>query len=38
LHASELGFAHPISGSALHWTMPLPADLQKLLNNLRGKD
>jgi 23S rRNA pseudouridine1911/1915/1917 synthase len=35
LHAAELGFTHPITGTALHWTMPLPADLQELLERLR---
>src|SRR5262249_15698436 len=27
LHAAELGFAHPVTGEALHWSMPLPQDL-----------
>jgi 23S rRNA pseudouridine1911/1915/1917 synthase len=36
LHATELGFAHPMSGEAMHWEMPLPADLQGLLNRLRS--
>jgi 23S rRNA pseudouridine1911/1915/1917 synthase len=31
LHATELGFEHPASGEHLHWMMPLPADLQKLI-------
>jgi 23S rRNA pseudouridine1911/1915/1917 synthase len=35
LHATELGFAHPVSGEATHWTMPLPADLQAFLEKLR---
>jgi 23S rRNA pseudouridine1911/1915/1917 synthase len=35
LHAAELGFIHPVSGEALHWSMPLPADLQAFLNKLR---
>ncbi len=35
LHAAELGFVHPVSGEALHWTMPLPADLQAFLQRLR---
>jgi 23S rRNA pseudouridine1911/1915/1917 synthase len=34
LHATEFGFAHPVSGGALHWTMPLPPDLAKLLAKL----
>jgi 23S rRNA pseudouridine1911/1915/1917 synthase len=36
LHAAELGFVHPITGETLHWTMPLPKDLQALLERLRG--
>jgi 23S rRNA pseudouridine1911/1915/1917 synthase len=35
LHASELGFTHPASGAALHWTMPMPADLATFLDQLR---
>jgi 23S rRNA pseudouridine1911/1915/1917 synthase len=34
LHATELGFEHPASGEHLHWTMPLPGDLQKFVNGL----
>jgi 23S rRNA pseudouridine1911/1915/1917 synthase len=36
LHAAELGFTHPASGEPLHWSMPLPADLQALVERLRG--
>lgn len=35
LHAAELGFAHPVTGTAMHWTMPLPADLQAFVDRLR---
>jgi 23S rRNA pseudouridine1911/1915/1917 synthase len=35
LHAAELGFAHPVTREALHWTMPLPADLQDFVERLR---
>jgi 23S rRNA pseudouridine1911/1915/1917 synthase len=35
LHAAELGLVHPVSGQSLHWSMPLPADLQDLLDRLR---
>ena len=35
-HAAELGFTHPVSGALMHWTMPLPADLQTLLDRLRS--
>jgi 23S rRNA pseudouridine1911/1915/1917 synthase len=27
LHATELAFAHPTSGAAMHFESPLPADL-----------
>jgi 23S rRNA pseudouridine1911/1915/1917 synthase len=37
LHAAELGFVHPITGVAMHWTMPLPPDLQAFLDRLRGE-
>jgi 23S rRNA pseudouridine1911/1915/1917 synthase len=37
LHAAELGFAHPITGEPLHWTMPLPPDLQAFVDLLRGQ-
>lgn len=35
LHALELGFEHPVTGAPLHWHMPLPADLEELLQRLR---
>jgi 23S rRNA pseudouridine1911/1915/1917 synthase len=35
LHAAELGFDHPVTGEALHWSMPLPADLEAFLARLR---
>jgi 23S rRNA pseudouridine1911/1915/1917 synthase len=38
LHAAELGFIHPVSGEAMHWTMPLPPDLQSFLDGLRPAD
>ena len=37
LHATELGFVHPATGADLHWSMPLPADLQKFVEGLRDK-
>ncbi|MCI0700274.1 MAG: RluA family pseudouridine synthase [Planctomycetia bacterium] len=37
LHATELGFEHPTSGEHLHWTMPIPGDLQKFVERLKGK-
>jgi 23S rRNA pseudouridine1911/1915/1917 synthase len=37
LHATELGFQHPLTGEAMHWSMPLPVDLQDFLQRLRAK-
>jgi 23S rRNA pseudouridine1911/1915/1917 synthase len=37
LHAAELGFVHPVTGAALHWTRPLPADLEQFVNRLRHR-
>ena len=37
LHAAELGFKHPDSGERLHFTDPLPADMQLLKNALNLK-
>ena len=33
LHAEQLQFAHPTTGQALHFTAPLPKDLQTLIDN-----
>jgi 23S rRNA pseudouridine1911/1915/1917 synthase len=35
LHAAELGFVHPTTKQAMHWTMPLPPDLAEFLEKLR---
>ncbi len=35
LHATELGFLHPISGKALKFQSPIPHDIQMLLSALR---
>lgn len=35
LHASDLGLVHPVSRQELHWSVPLPDDMQVLLNLLR---
>ena len=32
LHASQLHFTHPITGAELHFEIPLPADLQEVLD------
>ncbi len=37
LHATELGFLHPVTGQPLHWSMPLPADLQACVERLRAR-
>ncbi|CAK0768473.1 Ribosomal large subunit pseudouridine synthase D [uncultured Gammaproteobacteria bacterium] len=34
LHAAELVFPHPASGETLHFTAPLPVDMQDLIANL----
>jgi 23S rRNA pseudouridine1911/1915/1917 synthase len=31
LHAAELNFAHPVTGKALHFEAPYPADLTRSL-------
>jgi 23S rRNA pseudouridine1911/1915/1917 synthase len=35
LHAAELGFVHPATGLAVHWELPLPADMRSVLERLR---
>jgi len=36
LHATELGFEHPVTGATLHWAMPMPSDMQKLIAKWRA--
>ena len=36
LHATELGFRHPATEAELHWSMPLPGDLQMFVERLKG--
>jgi 23S rRNA pseudouridine1911/1915/1917 synthase len=36
LHAAELAFQHPITGEQLSFQMPLPTDMQRLIERLRG--
>ncbi len=36
LHATELGFVHPVTEEPMHWEMPLPFELRELLAKLRG--
>lgn len=35
LHATELGFIHPLTEEPMHWDMPLPPDLRAFLDGLR---
>jgi 23S rRNA pseudouridine1911/1915/1917 synthase len=35
LHAASLGFEHPATGKRMHWTSPLPPDLDALVKRLR---
>jgi 23S rRNA pseudouridine1911/1915/1917 synthase len=35
LHAAELGFAHPITGEAMRFEMPLPRDLAQFIERVR---
>lgn len=35
LHATELGFIHPLTEEPMHWDMPLPPDLRAFLDRLR---
>jgi 23S rRNA pseudouridine1911/1915/1917 synthase len=37
LHASELGFTHPVTEKQVQWAMPLPADLEAFSGRLRAK-
>jgi 23S rRNA pseudouridine1911/1915/1917 synthase len=36
LHASDLGFEHPVTGESMAFHAPLPEDLLGLLNELGG--
>jgi len=36
LHAAQLGFEHPVTGKKLSFKSPLPADLRRLADALRG--
>jgi 23S rRNA pseudouridine1911/1915/1917 synthase len=37
LHAAELGFTHPVTGKRLEFQMPIPADMERLLDRLRSR-
>lgn len=37
LHAAELGFTHPTTDKKMAWSMPLPGDLQQMLEDLRSR-
>jgi len=36
LHAARLGFPHPVTGAALEWTAPPPADFVAVFESLGG--
>ncbi|MCS6799088.1 MAG: RluA family pseudouridine synthase [Myxococcota bacterium] len=38
LHAALLGFEHPATGRRVRWESPLPADFERALEVLRGRD
>jgi 23S rRNA pseudouridine1911/1915/1917 synthase len=38
LHAARLAFKHPSDGRRMQFESPLPEDLQRILDELRGKD
>ena len=38
LHAARLAFKHPSDGRRMEFESPLPDDLQRVLDELRGKD
>jgi 23S rRNA pseudouridine1911/1915/1917 synthase len=35
LHAAELSLTHPASGKVMTWQAPMPADMKRLLKDLR---
>jgi 23S rRNA pseudouridine1911/1915/1917 synthase len=37
LHAARLALAHPATGEHCEWTAPLPADLRRAIESLRGR-
>ena len=36
LHATELGFVHPLTEREVHWELPMPEDMAGVLEGLRG--
>jgi 23S rRNA pseudouridine1911/1915/1917 synthase len=36
LHATELGFDHPVTGATLHWSMPMPKDMVQIVERWRA--
>jgi len=36
LHAARLAFQHPSDGRRMEFESPLPADLQRVLDDVRG--
>jgi len=37
LHSAELTFTHPVTGQVMHFTAPLPADMEQILAILRRR-
>jgi 23S rRNA pseudouridine1911/1915/1917 synthase len=37
LHAIELGFEHPTTGAPLHFEEPMPGEMRRVLETLRGR-
>lgn len=35
LHATRLALVHPVTGEAMEWHVPMPADMQQLLSDIR---
>ena len=38
LHAARLGLEHPMTGESMEWEVPIPDDMQQLLNVLTKED
>ncbi|MGE5238787.1 MAG: RluA family pseudouridine synthase [Chloroflexota bacterium] len=38
LHAATLGFVHPVTGRAMEFTSPLPADMEEAIERLEGRN
>lgn len=36
LHAARLGLIHPVTGEEMHWEVPMPEDMDSLIQELQG--